>query len=106
MNFPFETNGKLMILGVPILKHFRVSQNSLLQTQQTHSREVSKARGTSTGNQRPDDGTTKEACGRNKQTIRCRSKTQTGGETKKPHTIYEPPATTADLQMEVLEYCK
>ena len=24
MNFPFETNGKLMILGVPILKHFRV----------------------------------------------------------------------------------
>ena len=25
MNFPFETNGKLMILGVPILKHFRVS---------------------------------------------------------------------------------
>ena len=22
--FPFETNGKLMILGVPILKHFRV----------------------------------------------------------------------------------
>ena len=25
INFPFETNGKLMILGVPILKHFRVS---------------------------------------------------------------------------------
>ena len=24
MNFPFETNGKLMILGVPILKHFKV----------------------------------------------------------------------------------
>ena len=24
INFPFETNGKLMILGVPILKHFRV----------------------------------------------------------------------------------
>ena len=24
MNFPFETNGKLMILGVLILKHFRV----------------------------------------------------------------------------------
>ena len=24
MNFPFETNGKLMILGVPILRHFRV----------------------------------------------------------------------------------
>ena len=26
MNFPFETNGKLMILGVPILMHFRVYQ--------------------------------------------------------------------------------
>ena len=25
MNFPFETNGKLMILGVPIVKLFRVS---------------------------------------------------------------------------------
>ena len=24
MNFPFGTNGKLMILGAPILKHFRV----------------------------------------------------------------------------------
>ena len=24
INFPFETNGKLMNLGVPILKHFRV----------------------------------------------------------------------------------
>ena len=24
INFPFETNGKLMRLGVPILKHFRV----------------------------------------------------------------------------------
>ena len=24
INFPFETNGKFMILGVPILKHFRV----------------------------------------------------------------------------------
>ena len=24
VNFPFETNGKLMVLGVPILKHFRV----------------------------------------------------------------------------------
>ena len=23
-NFPFGTNGKLMVLGVPILKHFRV----------------------------------------------------------------------------------
>ena len=23
INFPFETNGKLMRLGVPILKHFR-----------------------------------------------------------------------------------
>ena len=26
INFSFETNGKLMALGVPILKHFRVSQ--------------------------------------------------------------------------------
>ena len=23
INFPFETNGKLMILGVPIFKHFK-----------------------------------------------------------------------------------
>ena len=23
-HFPFETNGKLTVLGVPILKHFRV----------------------------------------------------------------------------------
>ena len=27
INFSFETNGKLMALGVPILKHFRVRQN-------------------------------------------------------------------------------
>ena len=25
IKFPFETNGKLMVLGVPILKHFRVA---------------------------------------------------------------------------------
>ena len=25
INFSFETNGKLMALGVPILKHFRVN---------------------------------------------------------------------------------
>ena len=25
MNFPFGTNGKFIILGVPILKHIRVS---------------------------------------------------------------------------------
>ena len=24
VNFPFGTNGKLMVLGVPTLKHFRV----------------------------------------------------------------------------------
>ena len=24
IHFPFETNRKLMVLGVPILKHFRV----------------------------------------------------------------------------------
>ena len=28
MNFPFGTNGKFIILGVPILKHIRVSLNS------------------------------------------------------------------------------
>ena len=27
INFSFETNGKLMALGVPILKHIRVSKN-------------------------------------------------------------------------------
>ena len=27
INFSFETNGKLMALGVPILKHFRVLDN-------------------------------------------------------------------------------
>ena len=26
MNFPFGTNGKFIILGVPILKHIRVCQ--------------------------------------------------------------------------------
>ena len=26
INFSFETNGKLMAFGVPILKHFRVCQ--------------------------------------------------------------------------------
>ena len=26
INFSLETNGKLMALGVPILKHFRVSR--------------------------------------------------------------------------------
>ena len=30
INFPFETNGKLMILGVPILKLFRISTDSTL----------------------------------------------------------------------------
>ena len=30
INFLFETNGKLMILGVPILKHFRVAGNMAL----------------------------------------------------------------------------
>ena len=28
-HFPFGTNGKIEVLGVPILKHFRVSQCSL-----------------------------------------------------------------------------
>ena len=26
INFPFGTNGKLMVLSAPILKHFRVSE--------------------------------------------------------------------------------
>ena len=29
-NFSFETNGKLMALGVPILKHFRVATVAML----------------------------------------------------------------------------
>ena len=29
INFSFETNGKLIALGVPILKHFRVSLSVL-----------------------------------------------------------------------------
>ena len=29
INFSFETNGKLMALGVPILKHFRVPDGGL-----------------------------------------------------------------------------
>ena len=29
INFLFGTNGKLMVLGVPILKHFRVSSSAL-----------------------------------------------------------------------------
>ena len=28
INFPFETNRKLMLVGVPILKHFRVYKNN------------------------------------------------------------------------------
>ena len=31
MNFPFGTNGKLIILGVPILKHIRVNAALLSQ---------------------------------------------------------------------------
>ena len=38
MNFPFETNGKLMILGIPILKHFRVNkQNSVCTRKKTNA---------------------------------------------------------------------
>ena len=35
INFPFETKGKLMVLGVPILKHFRVfvTKNNVSQDQ-------------------------------------------------------------------------
>ena len=32
INFSFETNGKLMALGVPILKHFRVIQGMKAQS--------------------------------------------------------------------------
>ena len=28
-HFPFGTNGKVVVLGVPILKHFRVNLNAL-----------------------------------------------------------------------------
>ena len=30
INFPFETNGKLLILDVPILKHYRIEIHFLL----------------------------------------------------------------------------
>ena len=30
INFPFVPNGKLMFLGVPVLKHFRVGQDSIV----------------------------------------------------------------------------
>ena len=36
INFPFETNGKLMILGVPILKQFRVNPHQILAVLQFH----------------------------------------------------------------------
>ena len=29
INFSFETNGKLMDIGVPILKHFRVDSDQM-----------------------------------------------------------------------------
>ena len=32
VNFPFETNGTVMVLGVPILKHLRVLHNNLEQS--------------------------------------------------------------------------
>ena len=35
INFPFETNGKLMILRDPILKHFRVVLDELAHYLQT-----------------------------------------------------------------------
>ena len=35
IHFPFETNGKLMVLGVPILKHFKVSCGVILHIQST-----------------------------------------------------------------------
>ena len=39
INFPFETNGKLMILGVPILKHVReITVNHFIQKINTMNR--------------------------------------------------------------------
>ena len=35
IHFPFETNGKLMVLGVPILKHFKVNCGVILHIQST-----------------------------------------------------------------------
>ena len=32
INFPFETNKKLMVLGVPILKHFRVIREDVFKS--------------------------------------------------------------------------
>ena len=29
-HFPFGTNGKVVVLGVPILKHFRVGHNIII----------------------------------------------------------------------------
>ena len=36
VNFPFETNGKLMVLGVPILKNFRVSRMLREETKENY----------------------------------------------------------------------
>ena len=36
VNFPFETNGKLMVSGVPILKHFRVSRMLREETKENY----------------------------------------------------------------------
>ena len=38
INFPFEKNGKLLILGVPILKHFRACQTLRAQITLLHHR--------------------------------------------------------------------
>ena len=37
MDFPFGTNGKFIILGVPILKHIRVPHTNILCLQQLSS---------------------------------------------------------------------
>ena len=36
INFPFGTNGKLMVLGVPILKHFRVTAEGIFLGNNLH----------------------------------------------------------------------
>ena len=38
-HFPFGTYGKVVVLGVPILKHFRVNRNEESHTRESHTRD-------------------------------------------------------------------
>ena len=40
-HFPFGTNGKVVVLGVPILKHFRVYGKKRKQLSQKYSQSIS-----------------------------------------------------------------